>query len=70
MKLDKSKVAARGRLKNGLFKEFFKDGALSCVDKFHNGEKTGEWKYYLRNGSLKAIGVYTNGKMGIARVGN
>ena len=27
------------------------------------GEKTGEWKYYLRNGLLKAVGKFSYGKM-------
>ena len=62
MKLDKSKCDADGRLKNGTFKECCKDGVLSCVGKYCTGEKTGEWKYYLRNGLLKAIGSY-HGKM-------
>jgi antitoxin component YwqK of YwqJK toxin-antitoxin module len=63
MKLDKSKCDADGRLKNGTFKEYFKDGVLSRVGEYRAGEKTGEWKYYLRNGSLKAIGSYDHGKM-------
>jgi hypothetical protein len=53
MKLDTSKYDSKGQLKNGLFKEYFKDGTLSCVGKYINGEKTGEWKYYLRNGLLR-----------------
>ncbi len=56
MKMDKSKYDADGELKNGVFKEYFKDGTLSCVGKYRNGEKVGEWKYYLRNGLLKALG--------------
>jgi len=56
MKSDKSRYDASGQLKNGLFKEHFKDGSLSCVGKYKDGEKTGEWKYYLRNGVLRAVG--------------
>jgi antitoxin component YwqK of YwqJK toxin-antitoxin module len=63
MKMDKSKYAADGRPKNGMIKECFKDGALSCVGEYRNGAKIGEWKYYLRNGSLKAIGRYSNGEL-------
>ena len=47
MKADQSKHDAGGKLKNGEFKEFFKDGTLACVGKYRNGEKVGEWKYYL-----------------------
>jgi antitoxin component YwqK of YwqJK toxin-antitoxin module len=53
MKIGRSKFDAYGRLKNGLIKEFFKDGTLSCVGEYRNGEKIGEWKYYLRNGLPK-----------------
>jgi antitoxin component YwqK of YwqJK toxin-antitoxin module len=63
MKMDKGKYDAGGKLKNGIFKEHFKDGTLSCIGEYSNSEKVGEWKYYLRNGSLKAIGKYSNGKM-------
>jgi len=45
MKTDKSKYDADRRLKNGIFKEYFKDGTLSCVGECRNGEKVGEWKY-------------------------
>ena len=63
VKVDKSKHDTHGQLKNGIFKEFFKDGALSCVGEYRNGEKIGEWKYYLRNGLTKAVGRYDHGKM-------
>ena len=63
MKTDQSQHDANGKLKNGVFKEYFKDGMLACVGKYRNGEKIGEWKYYLRNGLLKAIGRFSNGKM-------
>jgi antitoxin component YwqK of YwqJK toxin-antitoxin module len=53
MKLNQIEHDADGKLKNGVFKEFFKDGTLACVGKYRNGEKAGEWKYYLRNGVLR-----------------
>ena len=56
MKADQSKHDAGGKLKNGEFKEFFKDGTLACVGKYRNGEKVGEWKYYLRNGVIAGRG--------------
>ena len=31
MKVDKSKYDSNGQLKNGIFREHFKDGTLSCV---------------------------------------
>ncbi len=61
--MDKSKYHADGKLKNGVFKEFFKDGTLACVGKYRSGEKVGEWKFYLLNGRLKAVGKFANGKM-------
>ena len=30
-------------MKNGLFEEHFKDGTLSSVGEYIEGEKTGEW---------------------------
>ena len=56
MQRDKGKHDAEGQLKSGVFKEYFKDGTLSCIGKYRSGERAGEWKYYLRNGMLKAIG--------------
>ena len=38
MKIDKNKRDAGGKLKNGMFKEHFKDGTLSCTGKYRNGE--------------------------------
>jgi antitoxin component YwqK of YwqJK toxin-antitoxin module len=63
MKLDKSKVGPDVKLKNGVFKEFFKDGSLACVGKFKNGGKVGLWKYYLKNGVVRAVGKFAGGKM-------
>jgi len=63
VKVDKSKHDTHGQLKYGIFKELFKDGALSCVGEYRNGEKIGEWKYYLGNGLTKAVGRYDHGKM-------
>ena len=50
--MDKSKHDSKGKLENGLFKEHFKNGRLSCVGKYRNGEKSGEWKIYDLNGAL------------------
>ena len=61
--MDKSRHESKGRPKDGIFKEYFKDGTLSCVGQYSRGEKTGEWKYYLRNGLLKAVGKFSYGKM-------
>ncbi len=63
VKIDDSKYDSSGQLKNGLFEEHFKDGTLSCVGEYINGEKAGEWKYYFRNGMVQAIGRYSNGKL-------
>ncbi len=50
-------------MKEGVFKQYFKDGTVSCVGEYVNGERSGEWKYYLRSGLVKAIGCYDQGKM-------
>jgi uncharacterized glyoxalase superfamily protein PhnB len=63
MKPDNSKLDADGKLKNGVFRESYKDGTLACVGKYRNGGKAGVWRYYLRNGQLRAIGKFTGGKM-------
>ena len=63
MKMDNSKFNKNGKLKNGVHKEYFKDGSVSCEGDFKDGERTGEWKYYLANGKLKAVGNYKEGKM-------
>jgi antitoxin component YwqK of YwqJK toxin-antitoxin module len=46
---DNNKYDAKGKLKNGPVKAYFKDGGLCSVGKYANGDKTGEWKYYLVN---------------------
>ena len=56
MKTDNSKFDKDGKLKQGLHQEYFKNGFISCEGNFKDGERTGEWKYYLANGQLKAIG--------------
>lgn len=63
MKAAMNKHAADGKLSNGVFKEHYMNGALACVGKYRNGEKFGGWKYYLRNGQLRAMGMFAAGKM-------
>jgi antitoxin component YwqK of YwqJK toxin-antitoxin module len=52
-----------GKPPDGIYKEYFKNGAVSCEGNYKNGERTGQWKYWLANGQLKATGKYTKGKM-------
>ena len=68
MKAVKSKHDADGKTRSGVVKEYFKDGALSCVGRFRNGEKVGEWKYYLWNGVLRAIGTTSRQVVGMVLV--
>jgi hypothetical protein len=63
MKTKPGKRGADGKLKNGVFKEHFKDGSLACAGQYLDGEKAGVWKYYLRNGQLRAVGKFADGKM-------
>lgn len=58
VKTDKSKYDPKGQLKNGLFKEFFMNGVLSCVGKYKNGKMTGIWNRYHPNGELYTQGKY------------
>ena len=58
MKTDKSKYDKDGNLKNGLFKEYFRDGSIACEGQHRNGNKTGEWKFYFKNGRLQSVGKY------------
>jgi antitoxin component YwqK of YwqJK toxin-antitoxin module len=53
-----SKLDEEGKLRNGSATFFFKDGTLESAGDFFDGEKQGEWKYYLKNGKLKAFGKY------------
>jgi len=53
MKINESRFDADARLENGRFEEYFKDGSLASTGAYKDGEKTGEWKYYLLNGQLK-----------------
>jgi len=39
------------------------DGTPESTGKFHGGMKQGEWKFFYRNGRLKALGVYDDGKL-------
>jgi hypothetical protein len=52
MKTDSNKRDATGKLKNGVFKEHYKDGMLMCVGKFRNGEKMGADEKELTRTSL------------------
>jgi antitoxin component YwqK of YwqJK toxin-antitoxin module len=48
--------------KDGVVEEFFKDGTLSSVGKYRNGEKIGEWKWYRENGKLMQSGSFDDEK--------
>ena len=40
---------------DGITRTFFADGGLSSEGPIVAGKKHGEWKYYLKNGLLKAV---------------
>jgi hypothetical protein len=72
MQAQQSKHGADGSPKDGEFREYFKGGSLSCEGHSRNGDKVGEWKYYLRNGQLRAVGEFVSARClangnGIAR---
>ncbi|HPE55632.1 MAG TPA: hypothetical protein P5514_04635 [Bacteroidales bacterium] len=45
-------------IKNGLWKEFYPNGALKSLGMYDHGKKQGEWKYYHPNGQLEQVGSY------------
>ncbi|MFO7682736.1 MAG: hypothetical protein R6X34_22085 [Chloroflexota bacterium] len=47
MKADDNQFDVDGQLRNGEYREYFKDDSLSCEGVYLNGEKTGEWRYYF-----------------------
>jgi len=46
--------------KEGLHKEYFRDGKLANVGKYKDGKKTGVWKFYFRNGTVRATGKFSD----------
>jgi len=47
--------------RNGLWKEYYRNGNLKSVGLYQKNLQNGEWKYYHSNGNIKAIGNYENG---------
>jgi antitoxin component YwqK of YwqJK toxin-antitoxin module len=47
VKADDNQFDVDGQLRNGEYREYFKDDSLSCEGVYLNGEKTGEWRYYF-----------------------
>ena len=39
--MDNTKFDKDGKLKNGVQKEYFKNGSVSCEGQFEDGERTG-----------------------------
>ena len=48
---------------NGHHKELFTNGGLSGEGRMKNGKRHGKWKFYFRNGVVKAIGKYVDGEL-------
>ena len=40
------------------YKYYYETGQLLKIEYYSNGEKTGEWKYYKKNGELKRTKTY------------
>ncbi len=59
--METEKYNSNAQLKNGFVREYFRNGKLLSEGEYIDGEKTGEWKYYLRNGLLKAVGKIFKG---------
>ena len=49
-------------IRDGLFEEFYPNGALSSSGMYQDGLEEGLWKDYHENGSLAAEGYYHKGK--------
>ena len=45
-------------LKDGAWKEFYRNGTLKAEGSYNNGVKAGRWKYYHKNGNIEQTGVY------------
>ena len=57
MKFSKSQNDAGGRLRNGIFKEFFKDGTLSCAGVKELREDQRVESNHLRSVGSKGLGM-------------
>jgi hypothetical protein len=40
-----------------------RDGTVSAVGNYSGGKRTGVWKYYFRNGRLRATGRFAMGQI-------
>ena len=47
--------------KQGLYKEYYKNGQLISVGNYNDGKENGLWKYYKADGSLRLAANYKNG---------
>ncbi len=54
MKIENAKYDSNGQLKNGVFKEYFKDESLSCVGEYVNSEKDGELEILFEEWIIKS----------------
>ena len=45
-------------IKDGLWKEYYPNGALKSVGTYDTGKRIGEWKFYYPNDQLEQIGSY------------
>jgi antitoxin component YwqK of YwqJK toxin-antitoxin module len=50
------------QLLHGPYEGFFAGGELSVEGRPRNGKRYSEWKYYDRDGRLKAAGKYVDGE--------
>ena len=42
--------------------EYYPDGKLRCIGRYHKGKKTGMWKYFYPDGTLEQEGAFRNGQ--------
>lgn len=42
---------------SGAFEGVFADGTPESLGQFHGGQKHGDWRYFFRNGRLRALGA-------------
>ncbi len=49
------------KVRNGLYKGYYFDGAPKADGNYLNGEKSGEWKWYHSNGKIETKGTYLYG---------
>ncbi|MBI2968671.1 MAG: toxin-antitoxin system YwqK family antitoxin [Bacteroidetes bacterium] len=55
-------IIDKNGLKQGLWKEYYPEGALKSEGEYKNNVREGEWVFYFENGNIEQKGTYFKGK--------